>query len=444
MRLINASPPGHKRTAAGMIPAGWDSLPVGAIAASERNAIVGGPFGSDLVSKDYVEFGVPVVRGKNMEGQWLTGPYVFVTPTKAKSLSANLARPGDIVFTQRGSLGQVSLVPEEPYELYLVSQSQMKVTLSTQLVDPVFLFYVFSGPEHQRVIRDETIQTGVPHINLGILRSVSVQVPLLPEQRAIAEALSDVDGLLGALETLIAKKRAIKQGAMQQLLTGKTRLPGFSKEWQELPLSGVADNQIAFSFAGGPFGSNLKASEYTPHGVRIIQLQNIGDGQFNDEYSIYTSEEKADELASCNIFPGEIIISKMGDPVARACLIPESNGRCLMASDGIRLAVDQRRFSTRFVHDYINSAAFRRKAVEASTGSTRTRIGLSDLRRLPVEVPELPEQKAIAAGLSDMDAEIAALERRRVKTQAIKQGMMQQLLTGRTRLVKPATAEAAS
>ena len=125
----------------------------------------------------------------------------------------------------------------------------------------------------------------------------------------------------------------------------------------------------------------------------------------------------------------------MGDPVARACLVPAHDRRYLMASDGIRLAVDRHRFSTRFVHDYINSPEFRIKAVEASTGSTRMRIGLGALRRLPIKAPALAEQEEIATILSDMDGDIAALERRRDKTRALKQGMMQELLTGRTRLV---------
>lgn len=435
-------PPGYKRTEVGVIPEDWNCLSIGSIAASERNAIVGGPFGSDLVSKDYVEHGVPVIRGQNMEGQWIAGPFVFVTPAKAKSLSANLARPGDIVFTQRGTLGQVSLIPEQPFDIYLVSQSQMKVTLNRELVDPVFLFYVFRGPAHQQVIREGTIQTGVPHINLGILRAIPVQAPSIGEQRAIAEALSDVDGLLEALEALVAKKRAIKQAAMQQLLTGKTRLPGFSGEWETVHLGDIADKRIPFSFAGGPFGSNLKASEYATSGVRILQLQNIGDGVFNDDYAIFTSEEKADELRACNIFPGEIIMSKMGDPVARACLVPSQDKRYLMASDGIRLSVDRKRYSTEFVLYYINFAEFRSKAIDASTGSTRMRIALNTLKRLPFRAPELHEQTAIATVLSDMDGEIAALEARRDKTRAIKQGMMQQLLTGRVRLVKPSPAEA--
>jgi type I restriction enzyme S subunit len=222
---------------------------------------------------------------------------------------------------------------------------------------------------------------------------------------------------------------------MQQLLTGQTRLPGFKGEWVTVELGDVADPRQRWSFTGGPFGSNLKSSDYTEDGVRIIQLQNIGDGDFKDASEIYTSIRKADELLSCNIYPGEIILSKMGDPVARACIIPARPDRYLMCSDGIRLAVDSTRFDTYFVYTQINAPDFRDRAANAGTGSTRKRIGLTELRRLELSCPPLPEQTAIASILSEMDAELAGLEQRREKTRALKQGMMQELLTGRTRLV---------
>ena len=139
--------PGYTKTEVGVIPEEWGCSTVRGIAAKTRNAIVGGPFGSDLVSNDYVEHGVPVIRGQNMSGQWVSGNFVFVTPAKAKSLEANLARPGDIVFTQRGTLGQVSLVPDQPFASYLVSQSQMKLSVNRQVANPLYFFYVFTSPK---------------------------------------------------------------------------------------------------------------------------------------------------------------------------------------------------------------------------------------------------------------------------------------------------------
>jgi len=206
------------------------------------------------------------------------------------------------------------------------------------------------------------------------------------------------------------------------------------EDWHLTRFADIADKRIPWSIAGGPFGSNLKAVDYRNEGVRIIQLQNIGDGFFNDNYAIYTSEEKANELLSCNIYPGEIILSKMGDPVARACFVPNSDKRYLMASDGIRLAVDKSRFDKRFVHCFINFVIFRRLAIEASTGSTRQRIGLEDLKQLYFVEPSLIEQQAIATALSDVDALIESLDRLIAKKRDIKQAAMQELLTGKRRL----------
>jgi type I restriction enzyme, S subunit len=171
----------------------WRETTIGEIAAPVRNALVGGPFGSNLVSRDYVDAGVPVIRGQNMGGRWVSGEFAFVTNTKAASLNANIARPGDIVFTQRGTVGQVSVVPTGKFDRYLVSQSQMKLTVNRDLVEPLFIYYVFSTSEQQNYIRQNAIQTGVPHTNLGILRSTPVPLPPLREQRNIAHILGTLD-----------------------------------------------------------------------------------------------------------------------------------------------------------------------------------------------------------------------------------------------------------
>jgi len=221
---------------------------------------------------------------------------------------------------------------------------------------------------------------------------------------------------------------AIKKGYKQ------TELGVMPDDWDIAVFENIADKSKKWSITGGPFGSNLKASDYTDDGVQIIQLQNIGDGYFIDDYQIFTSKEKANELVSCNIYPNEIILSKMGDPVARACFMPDKAKRYLMASDGIRLVVDEKEFSKKFIHEYINSIYFRKRAFEISTGTTRLRIGLPDLKSLLVIKPPKSEQTAIAKVLSDTDALIEHLGKLIAKKKAIKQGTMQQLLTGKKRL----------
>lgn len=171
----------------------------------------------------------------------------------------------------------------------------------------------------------------------------------------------------------------------------------------------VSAKKAKYSFTGGPFGSDLKSNEYTVTGVRIIQLQNIGVGVFKDDYKIYTTEEKADELFNSNIFPGDIIIAKMADPVARACIMPNSAERFLMASDGIRLVTDSDRFNTKFILYTLNSNYFSVQAEMNSSGTTRLRIGLNVLKKLKILVPPTREQNSIANFLDEKTLEIDSL-----------------------------------
>ena len=186
----------------------WLDATIAAIAASSPNAVVGGPFGSNLVSRDYVPEGVPVIRGQNMDARWVTGDFVFVTQEKADSLKANLAQPGDIVLTQRGTLGQVSIVPSS-FPRCLISQSQMKVSVDPEIGDPLFFYYVLSSPEQQDYVRQNAIQTGVPHTNLGILRSTPIPVPPLREQHAIANILGTLDDKIEANRRMNATLEAL-------------------------------------------------------------------------------------------------------------------------------------------------------------------------------------------------------------------------------------------
>jgi type I restriction enzyme S subunit len=172
----------------------WIRCTVADVAAATRNAIVGGPFGSDLVSRDYVEVGVPVIRGTNLGvGRWIGGDFAFVSAAKSESLAANHAEPADIVFTQRGTIGQVALVPDRPYPRYLISQSQMKLTVDRKKASPLFVYYLFQSKDQQEYIRSNAIQTGVPHTNLGLLRATPIVLPPLPTQRAIAHILGALD-----------------------------------------------------------------------------------------------------------------------------------------------------------------------------------------------------------------------------------------------------------
>jgi len=393
---------GYKQTDAGVIPEDWDVKTITNFSPLQRG------------------FDLPIY-------QYKPGPFpvVYSNGILRKHVKAMVKGPG-VVTGRSGTIGKIQFIEND----YWPHNTTLWVTNFKGNI-PKFVYYLY-----QRIGFDRfSSGSGVPTLNRNDVHTFRIAIPPPSEQRTIATALSEADLHISSMEQVIAKKRDIKQAAMQELLTGIRRLNGFKDEWEKISFADLADENIKWSIIGGPFGSNLIASDYVAEGVRIIQLQNIGDGIFHDDYAIYTTEKKADELLSCNIYPGEIILSKMGDPVARACFVPKNDRRYIMASDGIRLVVDEKCHDKKFVHDYINSENFRKKAIEASTGSTRQRIGLGDLKQLPLVVPSRLEQRAIATVLSDMDAELTALEQQRDKMKNIKQGMMQELLTGRIRLL---------
>ena len=247
--------------------------------------------------------------------------------------------------------------------------------------------------------------TGIPQLTTPQISNYLLPVPPEPEQRAIAEVLSDVDGLLNALEALIAKKRAIKQATMQQLLTGKTRLPGFSGAWETKRLG-----ELAHIKTGGRNNEDkVKNGEY-PFFVRSAIVERINSYCFDGE---------------AILVPGEGGIGSIFHYI---------NGR---------FDCHQRVYMiNRFVDDvcgkliyYSMVLQFGSHAMQNTVKATVDSLRLPTFKNFSFSMPkDIAEQQAIASVLSNMDSEIDALEQRRDKTRAIKQGMMQQLLTGRVRL----------
>ncbi|EKW5591430.1 restriction endonuclease subunit S [Raoultella planticola] len=173
----------------------WDIVSIDDIKSPEKYSCVGGPFGSSLSQKHYVDSGVPVIRGTNLSGDIFSeSGFVFVSPDKANELQRNMAFRGDIVFTQRGTLGQVALIPEDSiYEKYIVSQSQMKLTVNPKQADAYFIYTYFRTNEAKALIENNAIVGGVPHINLGILKEFKLRLPPLSAQKRISEVSRSID-----------------------------------------------------------------------------------------------------------------------------------------------------------------------------------------------------------------------------------------------------------
>ncbi len=175
----------------------YDLVRINDIKSTKKYSLVGGPFGSDLSGKHYVDIGVPVIRGGNLPfgKKFDCSDFVFVSEKKANKLKSNTAFPGDIVFTQRGTLGQVGIVPSD-YDRYIVSQSQMKLTVDESKAVPLYVYYYFRTKECVKRIENIALSSGVPHTNLGILQNFKIPLPPLTTQKKIASIFSAYDDLI--------------------------------------------------------------------------------------------------------------------------------------------------------------------------------------------------------------------------------------------------------
>ena len=259
------------------------------------------------------------------------------------------------------------------------------------------------------------------------LSAVWIAVPPKPEQRAIAEALSDVDGLLAALETLIAKKRAIKQAAMQQLLTGKSRLPGFNGAWETKRLEDLG------SFSKG---RGIKREDVSDTGLPCIRY-----GELYTRYKDYILNPvsripPAVALEALPIRKGDLLFAGSGETAEEIGICAAYLGEEPAYAGGDVITLTPSGQNSIYLGHLMNYPTVATQKARMGQGDAVVHISAGNLAQVKIELPPLTEQTAIANVLSDMDAEIAALERRRDKTRTVKQGMMQQLLTGQVRLVK--------
>ena len=177
-----------------------------------------GPFGSDIKTDNFVPAGVPIIRGGNLtSGRFHGEGFVFLTEEKANELLNSNAFPSDIVFTHRGTLGQVGLVPDSPFKRYVVSQSQMKLSCDRKLADPLFIYYFFKSPVGQHALLLNTSQTGVPAISRPVtsLKSIRLSLPPLPEQNTIAQILGTLDDKIELNRRMNATLEAMARALFQ-------------------------------------------------------------------------------------------------------------------------------------------------------------------------------------------------------------------------------------
>ncbi|MDX1699057.1 MAG: restriction endonuclease subunit S [Melioribacteraceae bacterium] len=353
--------------------------------------------------------------------------------TENLTSSTKAFKAGDILFARRNAyLRRASLVDFDGCcsgDAFVLRENHNKVV-------PGFLSFFMNSNTVWDFANENAAGTMSKRVKWRDLANYEFLLPPKDQQAQLAKLLWALDMVIEKELKLLKACSNLKNSLSNDLLLGKHLAGAKNKKspygfipdkWSLVNLYDLRDPKDRYSFTGGPFGSDLKSEHYTDQGVRILQLQNIGEGEFLDNYSIFTSEEKADELSSCNIYPNEIILAKMA-PVARCCIVPSNDKRYVMSSDGIRLKINKELYDNKFVYHALNSTHFRRFAETKSTGSTRGRIGLNELKRILIPMPEsLDRQKEIADQLDLIDINRDNCKAKIESTKALQKSIINQV-----------------
>lgn len=394
--------PGYKQTEVGVIPEDWEVLAVFALADKQKSRFDDG----DWIEAEHItDKGIRLIQTRNIGvGEYVDkGAKKYIYESSFDRLRCKELCIGDLLICRLAEpAGRACILPDIGEKKVITSVDVTIFRPDEAKFDRGYLVQYFSTPQWFEAILEQVGGTTHKRISRSALGNIQVPLPPLPEQSAIATALSDVDALLAGLDKLIAKKRNLKQAAMQQLLTGKTRLPGFTGEWELKQLSDVlairhgrsqkkveaADGEFPILATGGQIGFAIK-SLYSKPSVLIGRKGTINQPQYMDAPfwtvdTLFYSELKDDNNAKFFYY--------------RFCLI-----------------------------DWM----------QYNEASGVPSLNARTIENIEVACPPPKEQTAIMEVLGDMDAELEKLEQRREKARLLKQGMMQELLTGRTRLVQP-------
>ena len=414
---------GYKQTEVGVIPREWEVKTFGRLYAEpSRNGI--------YKSTEYQGRGTRIVNMGEMFGlDFISNQEMSRVSLTPKEVATNSLCNGDLLFGRRSVVpegaGKCSLVID-PSEPMTFESSIIRVRLNQAAANPLFQYYFFASPTGRALMNIIVAGTNVKGIRGTELRDLKIPQPPLPEQCVIARALSDADALLGGLDRLIAKKRDLKQAAMQQLLIGDKRLPGFQGEWKVNRLGDclLARPDYGINAAAVPFSDKL------PSYIRITDISE--HGRFCPDPRVSVKAANADQFY---LHMGDIVFARTGASVGKSYLYDTRDGELVFAGFLIRVRPNPELLVPAFLAAYATTRPYWNWVRLMSMRSGQPGINGKEYAQLPLSLPALPEQAAITEVLTDMDAELAALEQRRHKTCDLKQAMMQELLTGKTRLI---------
>ncbi|AHE98081.1 restriction endonuclease subunit S [Thioalkalivibrio paradoxus] len=423
MRVV---PDGYKQTEVGVIPEDWDVAAV-----DQKGEVLAGK----ALAINALGVQRPYLRTKNVFDGRIDTTDVLTMPMTDEQFRQFQVQRDDVLLNEGQSLelvGRCAIYNNEYPEPCAMQNALLRFRARAG-VCANFASHLFRYCQQTGVFARIALQTtSVAHLGASRFERLRLAWPTEAEQRAIATALSDVDALLEALDRLIAKKRDIKQATMQQLLTGKTRLPGFEGEWAVKRMSEVADIDP----------ENLSSSTHPAYAFNYIALEDVNIGKL-ESYSEVTFSS-APSRARRKLRAGDIIMATVRPSLKAHLYFSIAEGEWVCSTGFCVIRCRQEVSQPGYVFQHLFAHPISKQIEALIAGSNYPAISNKDVRDLELRTPPFEEQVGISDVLSEMDAELEALQQRRIKAAALKQAMLQELLTGRTRLVDPMPKECAN
>jgi type I restriction enzyme S subunit len=405
---------GYKHSEFGFIPVEWDISTISDCV--ESNGLIRGPFGGALKKEFFVPSGYKVYEQKNAIYKSIELGQYYIDKEKFVELSRFQIKANDFIVSCSGTIGRIYLIPKQHKE-GVINQALLIIRINSSKCCRAFFEHCFNSDWFQAKIIDGTQGGAMKNlVGMAEFKMSTFPSPPLEEQKAIAQVLSDFDNLIDGLERLIAKKRSIKEGVMQELLRPK-------EGWVVRKLTDVARLYNGYAF---------KSADYVAVGdYKIITIANVQEGHMT-----YTGTSRLEKLpfdiqAHQKLELGEILVSMTGN-VGRVCKVNIENA---LLNQRVGKIVGYG-ISPSFLFSVLNTKDFQNRMIELAQGGAQGNIGKWDILNFEFCAPgDLSEQDKIAQTIGDFDEELSLLEGKLSKYNQIKQGVMNELLTGKTRLV---------
>lgn len=420
----------YKETELGRVPIDWDVIPIDEGFDFHPNNTYARNCMNDQDGEILnIHYGDVLIKyGSILDCEKINIP--FLNSVIKVNTDSRTVQSGDIIIAdtaEDNSVGKATEIINVGNKIVLSGLHTIFMRPHCGLFTKKFLGFFMNASIYHNQLLPYIVGTKVSSISKKVIKKTLVLRPGLEEQRNIATVLSEVDNLIETTEKLIAKKRAIKKGAMQELLSGKKRLKGFTNEWVKTQMNNVSN------ILNGDRSKNYPSpSDFISKGVPFINAGHLKLTHIDFSTMDYISTEKYNSMGGAKLQRGDILICLRGS-LGKYAMAEFNQGG--LASSLALIRTDSKKLLNRYLFQLVGSNIFEKMIEEENNGSSQPNLPAKSINNLRLMLPSIAEQEAIANILFEMDSELNILQKKLLKYRKIKQGMMSELLTGRIRLI---------